>query len=63
MVRSKLSSWKCEILTLAAKKMLLQSVFTAMPWFILANSWVPKSILEALDKEYRRFLWGMTNGP
>lgn len=33
-VRSKLSIWKCEMLSLAARKVLLHSVLTTMPWFM-----------------------------
>lgn len=51
-VREKLRGLKCEILSLAVRNILLQSVLSAMPSFVLTNGCVPKSILDALEKEF-----------
>lgn len=39
-IQSKLSGWKCEMLSLVARKVLLQSVLSAIPSFMLATEFL-----------------------
>lgn len=55
-IKGKLSGWKCEMISLAARKVLLQSVLNVMLWFILANSLVLKGVLDTSEKELSSFL-------
>lgn len=50
------------MLLLAARKVLLQSILTAMPMFMMENCWVPKTVINNLNKEFRYFLWGKGDG-
>lgn len=54
-VQGKLSEWKCEMLSWAIRKVLLQSMLLDLPKFVLANSGFCKSALDAHDKEFRQF--------
>ncbi|KAG8369117.1 hypothetical protein BUALT_Bualt15G0117900 [Buddleja alternifolia] len=55
-VQSQLSSWKAKMLNLAGQAILIQSVTTAMPSYIMQSSWFPTSICDWLDKLNRSFL-------
>lgn len=43
-------------------QILLQSVIIVMPRFILVKSWAPNVTLDNLNKEFRCFLWGKSDG-
>lgn len=59
---SKFNGWKCDLLSLAAYKVLFQSVLTVMLRFMIVNYWVSKTTIDNFNKEFRPFLWGKSNG-
>lgn len=57
-VQSKLSSWKSKTLSSGGRLTLVQLVIGSLPLFYFSIFKAPTSILKALEKLRRRFLWG-----
>ena len=56
-IANKLPCWKASLMTLAGRAVLVKSVLTAIPIYILVAIKVPKWFLRAVDKIRRGFLW------
>ena len=56
-IANKLPGWKASLMTLAGRAVLVKSVLTAIPIYILVAIKVPKWFLRAVDKIRRGFLW------
>jgi len=56
-IANKLPGWKASLMTLAGRAVLVKSVLTAIPIYILVAIKVPKWLLRAVDKIRRGFLW------
>ena len=56
-IANKLPGWKASLMTLAGRTVLVKSVLTAIPIYILVAIKVPKWFLRAVDKIRRGFLW------
>lgn len=56
-VRSRIGGWKTQFLSFAGP-CLSQSYVRYAPLHFIANTWVPLKILDDLEKEFKRFLWG-----
>jgi len=56
-IANKLPGWKASLMTLASRTVLVKSVLTAIPIYILVAIKVPKWFLRAVDKIRRGFLW------
>lgn len=48
-------------LAFAGKITLIRSVLQAMPSYLLSNGWVPRYVLENIEKEFRSLLWNGGN--
>lgn len=55
---TRLSSWKANTLSLAARHTLVSSVVSAMPSYAMQSTLLPATICEEIDKRCRSFLWG-----
>ena len=56
-VADRLPSWKADLLTKAGRVILVQYVLTSMLIYILLALELPPSVLKAIDKIRRAFLW------
>jgi len=57
-VRSRLSSWKGKLISMAGRACLIKSVLSALPLYYLSFFKLPKSVCNELIKIQRNFLWG-----
>ncbi|GLT30193.1 hypothetical protein SLA2020_050080 [Shorea laevis] len=57
-IQIKLSNWKQKLLSLAGRRILVQSVTTAIPAYTMQSVLLPNSVCEAIDRLNRNFLWG-----
>lgn len=53
-IQNKLSGWK-DILVLA------QSVLSAIPYYTMKTTLIPKGMIDSMEKMKRNFLWGSSN--
>ncbi|GKV49208.1 hypothetical protein SLEP1_g55970 [Rubroshorea leprosula] len=56
--RKKLSSWKGKHLSIGGRIMLINSVLSSLPVFLMSIYKIPTGILKSIDKIRRNFLWG-----
>ncbi|GKV09103.1 hypothetical protein SLEP1_g20649 [Rubroshorea leprosula] len=61
-MQRKLSNWKCATLSLAGRKVLIQSVTAFIPAYTMQTTLLPKTICDAIDRLNRDFLWGSVSG-
>lgn len=57
---SKLSGWKAKFLSFASRTVLVKSVMTAMPNYVMQGAALPVHLCDKIDKISRDFLWGST---
>ena len=57
-VQAKLSAWKSQLLSMAGKITLIQSVASSIPQYIMQTAKLPQALCEDLDKSSKSFLWG-----
>lgn len=60
-VRRKLASWKGKCLSFAGRVIVIKSVISAIPTYAMQSTKLPNTLVEAIEKEARRFLWGDTD--
>lgn len=60
-VNSKLSHWKANNLSLAGRRVLVQSVSSTMASHVMQSIKLPKGVSNAIDQANRTFLWGGTH--
>ena len=58
---SKLAGWKAKYLSFAGRTVLIKSVMSAVPNYVMQGVALPVHICEKLDKVNRDFLWGSTS--
>ncbi|GKV47795.1 hypothetical protein SLEP1_g54657 [Rubroshorea leprosula] len=58
----KLASWKQNTLSLAGRRILIQSVTSSIPAYTMQTVLLPHSTCDAIDKMNRNFLWGTKTG-
>ena len=56
--KSKMAGWKSNLLSLAGRIMLTQSVTSTIPSYVMQQTALPPKILQGIDKLNRNFLWG-----
>ena len=59
-MKQKLSGWKANLLSLASRRVLIQSSLATIPSYIMQCSYLPGRVLNGLDRVNRNFLWGST---
>ena len=59
-VLNKLSGWKAKFLSFAGRSVLVKSVMSAIPNYVMQGEALPMHLCEKLDKINRDFLWGST---
>ena len=57
---SKLSEWKAKFLSFAGRTVLVKSVMTAIPNYVMQGATLPIHLCEKIDKINKDFLWGST---
>ena len=57
-VKQKFFRWKANLLSLAGRRVLIQSSLAAIPSYIMQCSYLPGRVLNGLDRVNRNFLWG-----
>lgn len=60
-VMNKLAGWKANFLSFAGRVVLVKSVMSAIPTYIMQGVTFPIHLCDKLDKINRDFLWGSTN--
>ena len=60
-VMNKLAGWKAKFLSFASWAVLIKSVMSAVPNYIMQGAVLPAYVCEKLDKINWDFLWGSTN--
>ncbi|GKV45487.1 hypothetical protein SLEP1_g52559 [Rubroshorea leprosula] len=61
-MQTKLSNWKGAHLSLAGRRVLIQSVTTSIPSYTMQAILLPKATCDAIDRLNRNFLWGSDSG-
>lgn len=56
-IEKKLAMWKSNTLSLGGRLILLNSVLTAMPLYLLAMYKASKYVIRKIDKVRSKFLW------
>ena len=59
-MKQKLSEWKANLLSFAGHRVLIQSSLAAILSYIMQCSYLPRRVLDRLDRVNRNFLWGFT---
>ena len=59
-MKQKLSGWKANLLSLASRRVLIQSSLATILTYIMQCSYLPGRVLNGLDRVNRNFLWGST---
>ncbi|VVA15574.1 Hypothetical predicted protein, partial [Prunus dulcis] len=57
-VQAKLSAWKSQLLSMAGRITLIQSVVSSIPLYTMQTAKLPQALCEDLDKSSKSFLWG-----
>jgi hypothetical protein len=57
-IEKKLSSWKGKYLSVGGRLVLINSVLTSLPMFMLSFFEIPKGVLEKIDYFRSRFFFG-----
>ncbi|GLT70676.1 hypothetical protein SLA2020_427380 [Shorea laevis] len=57
-IQVKLSGWKQKLLSLAGRRVLVQSVTSAIPTYTMQSILLPDYVCTAIDRFNRNFLWG-----
>ena len=60
-VMSKLAGWKAKYLSFVGRMVLIKSVMSVIPNYVMEGVTLPVHICDKLDKVNRDFLWGSTN--
>ena len=55
--QKRLSSWKGKLLSVGGRLVLINSVFSSLPMFMLSFFRIPKGVLKKLDYYRSRFFW------
>ena len=58
---SKLAGWKARLLPFVGRSVLVKSVMSSIPNYVLQAITLPAHLCENLDKINRDFLWGSTS--
>lgn len=61
-VINKLSEWKAKLLSFAGRTVLVKSVMSAIPTYVMQGAALPIHLCDKLDKISRDFLWGSSQG-
>jgi hypothetical protein len=56
-IEKKLSSWKEKYLSVGGRLVLINSVLSSLPMFMLSFFEIPKGVLEKIDYFRSRFFW------
>jgi hypothetical protein len=56
-IEKKLSSWKGKYLSVGGRLVLINSVLSSLPMFMLSFFEIPKCVLEKIDYFRSRFFW------
>ncbi|XP_020412737.1 uncharacterized protein LOC109947231 [Prunus persica] len=57
-VQAKLSAWKSQLLSMASRITLIQSVVSSIPLYTMQTAKLPQALCDDLDKSSKSFLWG-----
>ncbi|GKV09037.1 hypothetical protein SLEP1_g20594 [Rubroshorea leprosula] len=57
-IQVKLSSWKQKMLSIAGRRILVQTVTSAIPTYTMQSILLPDYVCAAIDRLNRNFLWG-----
>ncbi|GMI70835.1 hypothetical protein like AT3G24255 [Hibiscus trionum] len=61
-VRDKLSGWMAKSLSLAGRITLAKSVLSAIPYYAMQSSFLPKGTCRDIESLIRNFIWGKDEG-
>ena len=56
----KLADWQANLLSLAGRRILIQTSSTAIADYVMQGALLPSRVCQELDRAHRNFLWGST---
>lgn len=56
-IKARLTGWKCKLMIIASRRVLVRCVLSALPTLALTVLKVPKKFFKEVDKRRRKFLW------
>ena len=56
----KLAGWQANLLSLAGRRILIQTSSTAIADYVMQGALLPSRVCQELDRAHRNFLWGST---
>lgn len=59
-IQGRLAGWRRKTLSLAGRRILIQSVLSSIPLYTMQTTLFPTSVIKAIEKIFRNFLWGGT---
>ncbi|GLT51745.1 hypothetical protein SLA2020_251340 [Shorea laevis] len=62
-IQMRLAAWKQKSLSLAGRRILIQSVTSAIPIYTMQSALLPSATCLAIDRINRNFLWGSDSSP
>lgn len=57
-VRSRFAGWRMRLLSRASRALLVQTVASTIPTYLMQAAYLPQSVKERLERMSRSFLWG-----
>lgn len=60
--QARLLSWGNQHLSMAERVVLIQSVLSALPSYLMQRTYLPNHVVTELEKLMRQFLWGNDSG-
>lgn len=61
-IQARLTGWRSKTLSLAGRKVLVQSVLSAIPYYSMQSMLLPVGVIQSIEKLIRSFLWGSSEG-
>lgn len=61
-LRERLSSWSSKLLSQAGRSLLIKSVLTAIPSYVMQTTRIPMSVIMEMEKIIRAFFWAELDG-
>lgn len=61
-VRDKMTAWKARLMSKAARRILIQSVSSAIPYYVMQTVRLPVNVVDEVERINRQFFWGDDSG-
>lgn len=61
-MQARFAAWENKFLSMAGRVVLVQSVLSSIPNYLMQTVFLPENVVNELNKMIRSFLWGETDG-